>query len=87
MADTVADWKDRVAYWRDRAERSERERDEYLRCWKEAERENDEFEAQLAAVPALVEALRHVVNDSPGTPDSVKRYLGKALAAWEQAQK
>ena len=23
MADTVADWKDRVAYWRDRAERAE----------------------------------------------------------------
>lgn len=34
-----------------------------------------------AATPTLREAVEHVVNDSPGTPESVKQYLSRALAA------
>lgn len=37
--------------------------------------------ASSAEVEALREAIEHVVNDSPGTPDSVKGYLRDALAA------
>ena len=32
-----------------------------------------------ARVRELTEAIQHVVNDSPGTPDSVKRYLLRAV--------
>lgn len=37
-------------------------------------------EASLANhVAALEKAIRHVINDSPGTPQSVKEYLRRAL--------
>ena len=43
-------------------------------------RVREEADAALADLDALVQAVEHVVADSPGTPDSVKGYLRFALA-------
>jgi hypothetical protein len=37
---------------------------------------------QREQIKGLRAAIEHVVNDSPGTPDSVKRYLREALSTF-----
>lgn len=39
----------------------------------------DELAAAEQQVAALREAIRHVVDDSPGTPNSVKQFLERAV--------
>jgi hypothetical protein len=40
---------------------------------------NATVEQMETEIRRLREAIRHVVDDSPGTPDSVKRFLSRAV--------
>lgn len=55
------------------------------RCRREAKHlewvDVDDLATVLDSLACLRDAVAHVVDDSPGTPDSVKQFLAKALRA------
>jgi hypothetical protein len=58
----------------------EAERDEAVELACRIKQEEFEREIKLTAQSErLREAMRHVINDSPGTPDTVKKYLLREL--------
>lgn len=98
MTDTVTDWKDRVAYWRDRAERAERKlaiceaakqiggarRLEQAEL-EQAERERDDYREALRQIRDGFDGDEF--QDAADAYDQHRDIAREALTKYEQAQK